>query len=161
MICKNFIAFFKEKVKGFVKFHQCYPGKMCKVIFNLYGMKPNSTFAIHIHEFGDLTDGCKSLGGHLNLKNVDHGSIFIDIQKSHTGDLINNIFTDQNGEFKYEYYDTRLNLFENIDQNIVGCSVVIHYGVDDYGLENNEESKKTGNAGGRMDCAIIGKMKNI
>jgi Cu-Zn family superoxide dismutase len=161
MICQNFIATFKENVKGYVKFHQCNPGKIAKVIFNLYGLQPNSKFAIHIHEFGDMTDGCNSLGSHLNLTNKEHGSIFIDIKNSHTGDLINNIFTDQKGEFKYEYYDQRLNLFESVNKNIIGCSVVIHYGIDDYGLGNNSESKKTGNAGGRMDCAVIGKMKNI
>ena len=51
--------------------------------------------------------------------------------------------------------------FGDIDKSIIGCSVVIHDGIDDYGLDNDQESKITGNAGGRLDCAIIGKMKSI
>ena len=161
MSCKNCIATFKDKVKGYIKFHQCSPNDIVKVTFNLYNLKQNNISACHIHEFGDMTDGCKSLGAHLNLKNKEHGTIYTDINNSHTGDLINNIKSDDKGEFKYEYLDPRLNIFGNVDESIIGCSVVIHDGVDDYGLGNNKESKITGNAGGRMDCAIIGKMKNI
>ena len=35
-------------------------------------------------------------------------------------------------------------------------SFVIHEGIDDLGRGDNEESLKTGNAGGRMGCGIIG-----
>ena len=161
MSCLNFIAIFNsEKVKGNVKFHQCTPDSIVKVIFNLYGMKPNTAFGCHVHEFGDTTKGCESLGGHLNLTNSDHGSIFININSSHTGDLLNNIFSDKDGKVQLSYDDPRLNMFGNINQSIIGTSVVIHDGVDDYGQGDNIESKKTGNAGGRMDCSIIGKAKS-
>ena len=159
--CLNFIACFNDQnVKGNVKFHQCNIAKNVTVTFNLHGMKPNKVHACHIHEFGDTTDGCKSLGAHLNLKNTEHGSMFVDINNSHTGDLTNNIKTDNKGNCFFSYEDPRLQLFGNVNQSIIGCSVVIHEGIDDLGLGNNKESKITGNAGGRLSCAIIGKMKN-
>ena len=157
----NFIAsFVNSKITGFVKFEQCCPNHNTLVIFKLKGFAPNSVHACHIHEYGDLTDGCKTLGGHLNLKNTEHGTIFYDIHNSHTGDLINNIESNQNGEVSMCYEDPRLNLFENVNNSIVGCSVVIHEGQDDYGFGSNKESKITGNAGGRMACAVIGKMSS-
>lgn len=160
MECLNFIATFNNTIKGTVKFHQCSQYNKTLVIFDLKGFKPKSINAIHIHEYGDLTNGCTSLGAHLNLTNKEHGSIFVDINNSHTGDLINNIYSDNNGEFRYKYEDPRLMLFGNIEESIIGCSVVIHKLKDDLGLGNNEESKKTGNAGERIACAIIGKTKN-
>ena len=156
----NFIANFMEgKIKGSVKFSQCCRRHNTFVTFNLSGFQPNSIHACHIHEYGDLTDGCKSLGGHLNLTNKEHGSIFIDVENSHTGDLVNNIDSNGQGIVDFEYEDPRLNLFENINNTILGCSVVIHEGKDDCGTGKNKESKITGNAGGRMACAIIGKMQ--
>ena len=42
------------------------------------------------------------------------------------------------------------------DFSIVGRMFVIHKDEDDLGLGNNEESLKTGNAGERIACSIIG-----
>ena len=41
---------------------------------HLKGLKRGQIHAIHIHEFGDLTQGCKSCGGHFNPGNCDHTS---------------------------------------------------------------------------------------
>ena len=101
MSCKNAIAILNEKnIKGTIKFHQCQGFDNCLVNFDLKGFKSNAIHAIHIHEYGDLSEGCKSLGGHLNLKNKTHGNLS-DIKNSHTGDLINNIHADKYGNFKY------------------------------------------------------------
>jgi Cu-Zn family superoxide dismutase len=89
----------------------------------------------------------------------------------HAGDLINNIKSDDEGNFVYEYNDELLNLFGPIQTTIIGRSVVIHDGVDDLGLGglNNdgtvdwkkfETSLENGNAGSRMACAIIGIASN-
>ena len=126
MKCYNAIAIFNNvNVKGEIKFHQCSKKYGCDVYINLYGLKPNTKKAIHIHEYGDLRDGCKSLGAHLNLKNKNHGNLG-DIKNSHTGDLINNIHADKNGNFKYSYIDPRIKISGNINKSIIGCSIVIH-----------------------------------
>jgi Cu-Zn family superoxide dismutase len=159
--CLNFIAVINEnKIKGTVSFHQCTNRSKVIVKFDLKGFKPNSTHACHIHEFGDTTNGCISLGAHLNLTNTTHGSIYRDIYSSHTGDLINNIKSDNNGNFKFMYEDPRLMMFVDITESIICTSIVIHEGIDDLGLGGNAESLKTGNAGGRMCCGIIAKSKN-
>jgi len=157
-MCKNAIAIFSQgAIKGNVLFHQCSYNRKTKITFDLRGFKPEKEHACHIHEYGDLRQGCKSLGGHLNLENTTHGTIFVDINRSHTGDLVNNIISDAKGNVKFSYTDPRLSLFGDVEKTIYGCSVVIHDGVDDYGLGNNKESLITGNAGSRLACAIIGK----
>ena len=62
MSCVNFIANFNDKVKGYVYFHQCSKTSNVMVIFDLYNMQPNMIHACHIHEYGDISNGCESLG---------------------------------------------------------------------------------------------------
>lgn len=157
--CNNAIALFNDKVKGYVKFHQCNKNRYTMVEFNLSGLEKNKKYACHIHEYGDISEGCKSLGMHWNPYNKNHGNIYIDIENSHAGDLLNNIITDNNGNYKKIYNDPRINLFGDNKYTIYGRSVVIHKGIDDLGLGNNRESKMTGNSGERLDCAIIGYSK--
>lgn len=171
--CINAIAKFDSKnVKGVVKFHQCPKQKGSRVYIDLYGLPSNQPRAIHVHEYGDEREGCKSLGGHWNPHGKTHGTILVDGMPRHAGDLINNILPNDEGVFKYDYFDPLINLAGNIDESIIGRSVVIHDGVDDFGFGgvDNEgniinrkvrmDSLKTGNAGSRMACAIIGIAKN-
>jgi superoxide dismutase, Cu-Zn family len=141
--------FHGPKVYGSVDFYQKPESVLVEV--NLWGLPPNKTLGFHIHEYGDSSNGCISLGGHWNPYNQFHGSIFINETKRHAGDLINNITTDKYGKFKIHYFDNLLKV-----KDIIGRSVVIHDGEDDLGLGGNLESLKTGNAGSRMACAIIG-----
>ena len=163
--CLNAIAIFdQDNIKGTVKFHQCNDANTGLFVdMNFFNLKPNQTHAIHIHEYGDFTEGCKSLGAHFNPQNTTHGTIWIEGMYRHAGDLINNLITDENGEFKFSYFDPLLNLKGDINDSILGRSVVVHEGEDDYGLgkgKDRKESLKTGNAGGRMACAIIGRCKD-
>lgn len=154
------IAVFDEpNVKGTITFSQEYGRRGGHVHFNLYDLPPNQIRAVHIHTYGDTTNGCMSLGGHWNPLNRQHGSMYIDINDSHAGDLINNLKANENGVFKFSYYDPRINIGGDIFYSILGRSVVIHEKFDDLGLGGNKESKITGNAGGRMGCAIIGHTK--
>lgn len=127
--------------------------KGSQVSFELRGFDANSVHAIHIHEFGDITKGCKSLGGHWNPQNRRHGSIRLDGDDRHAGDLINNLNADARGEVSHTYHDPLV-----VPSRILGRSVVIHEGRDDLGRGRDAESLITGNAGGRMACAIIGRM---
>ena len=161
MTCKNAIAILKGTgVNGIVSFHQCLGHDHVRVQIQLSGMTPFAVHAIHIHEYGDEREGCKSLGGHWNPTGETHGSIWVPSRPRHSGDLINNIEADRDGRFKYAYNDTRLELFGNVDDTIIGRSIVVHQGVDDLGLGDDPESLVTGNAGARMGCAIIGLAKS-
>ena len=77
----------------------------------------------------------------------------------HVGDL-GNIITDENGNCTMKFYDNMIKLNGDF-QNIIGRSIVIHEKTDDLGLTNNEESLKTGNAGNRIACAVIGYSKKM
>lgn len=156
----NLIATFDDdnSVKGTVKFHQCVDDeKHTWIYFDLYNLSPNSTHAIHIHEWGDKSGGCKTLGPHWNPYNKSHGSIMINPIERHVGDLINNFKTDNQGQYKGYYKDNLIRV--RGCYSVLGRSVVIHKGIDDLGLGDNVESLKTGNAGDRLSCAIIGYMK--
>ena len=79
--------------------------------------------------------------------------------QSHAGDLLNNIKPNEKGEFKFKYFDKRIKIKGDISESIIGRSVVIHEGEDDLGRGNNYNSIITGNAGGRLACAIIAHSK--
>ena len=44
----------------------------------------------------------------------------------------------------------------NGERSVIGRAIVLHANTDDLGLGGNEESLKTGNAGARSGCGIIG-----
>jgi Cu-Zn family superoxide dismutase len=130
------IAFFSNKIPGNYKiqgsivFEQ--KGINCPVFiyFNLSGLKPNVTHAIHIHEYGDLSDGCNSLGKHFNPYNRYH----FHSGMGHVGDLMNNITADKNGNVIQLYQTETISLFGVQKNCIIGRSIVIHEFPDDYGL---------------------------
>ena len=141
---------------GFVLFSQCCKYHSVTIEFNLVNFSSESTHAIHIHEYGDLSDGCKSLGYHYNPSNCTHGSFSIPDKPRHAGDLINNFKSDKNGSFYFKYEDETITLFG--EYTILGRSVVIHGGSDDLGLGKGDKSKESlisGNAGKRIVCGII------
>ena len=196
----NAIAFFNNpqlfgNIKGGVMFFG-KPEGHTEVKIRLSGFQPHSIHAIHIHEYGDISKGCKSTGAHFNPFGLTHGSRKYPQKPRHAGDLINNITANENGQVSVDFED---HLFEVKD--ILGRAVVIHDLTDDLGLQGrkfnkqlilyenmptetlynmckernyfshatprdllikklNEESLKTGNAGGRMACSVIGLMKS-
>lgn len=120
------------EIKGYVRFSQVNRDAPVRIIIRLGGFKPYKIHAIHIHEYGDLRRGCKSLGGHWNPTDVDHGHMQW-TPTHHAGDLINNIFSDSDGRVVIPpFVSSSLTLFG--DASIQGRSVVIHECPDDFGL---------------------------
>ena len=56
-------------VQGIIKMKQD-PGKPTIIRGLIKGLEPGE-HGFHIHEFGDLSDGCASAGGHYNPDGVD------------------------------------------------------------------------------------------
>jgi Cu/Zn superoxide dismutase len=141
---------------GSVRFDAAPEGTL--VTFDLAGFAPKAIHAIHVHELGDTSRGCESLGGHLNPAGVRHGSVLAGDPPSsrHAGDLINNLRADDLGRFQFAYVDPLLRV-DGSAWGVLGRSVVIHAGVDDLGRGEGPDSLTTGSAGGRMACAVIGR----
>ncbi|MFS8615340.1 MAG: superoxide dismutase family protein [Solitalea sp.] len=108
----------------------------------------SGTHAIHIHENGDCSapDG-SSAGGHWNPTNEDHGKW--GEEPFHRGD-IGNIEVGDDGAGSLEL-TTDLWCLDCPDsvKNIVGRAIIVHETHDDF------HTQPTGNAGGRMGCAVI------
>jgi len=94
-----------------------------------------------------------STGGHYNPEKLEHGAP--NDQVRHIGDL-GNIRANDQGVAETKFSDQVITLAGH--WSIVGRAVVIHSGIDDLGKTNHPDSKKTGNAGGRAGCGVVGIM---
>jgi Cu-Zn family superoxide dismutase len=147
------IAVFTNEVKGTVKFTEV--GNKVRLDVSITELKPNSLHGFHVHEAGDLSDKCTSMCAHFNPYNMNHGCP--GLKNRHVGDL-GNLQTNNKGEAKYSFYDNMIKL-RGTKANIIGRGLIIHEDQDDCGQGGNAESLKTGNAGKRIACAVIGYSK--
>ena len=151
----------KDSIKGTIEFKEIDKTTV-EIKLDIKGLPPGY-HGFHIHEAGDLTKSCKSACSHFNPFNKTHGGP--NDKERHVGDL-GNIFANSKGIVKTKLYDTKIKLHGK--HSIIGRSVVIHEHPDDLGkggLDANgtiinknvyKESKKTGNAGSRIACGVIG-----
>ncbi|KAK7681544.1 Superoxide dismutase [Cu-Zn] [Cerrena zonata] len=151
LVSKAVTVLKSDSVSGTVTFNQAKIGEPVTVVGDLRGLDPNAKRGFHVHVSGDLSGGCASAGSHFNPFSRDHGAPG-DIER-HAGDL-GNIESDSSGNAKFTFEDRLISL--NGPLSIVGRSVVVHAGTDDLGKGGNDESLKTGNAGGRAACGVIG-----
>ncbi|KAI9060870.1 hypothetical protein FKP32DRAFT_1760000 [Trametes sanguinea] len=140
-----------EKVSGTVTFTQPYPTAPVTVSGEIKNLDPSAKRGFHIHASGDLSNGCISAGAHFNPFGRTHGAP-TDLNR-HVGDL-GNIESDSKGVASFSFEDTMISL--NGPLSIVGRAVVVHAGTDDLGRGGDDESLKTGNAGSRAACGVIG-----
>ncbi|CDH48716.1 superoxide dismutase (cu-zn) [Lichtheimia corymbifera JMRC:FSU:9682] len=141
-------------ISGFVRFSQC-DGEHTKVHFELDGLEPGTEHGVHVHEFGDMSDGCTSMGAHYNPFNVTHGGPFDKVR--HQGDF-GNVKADENGHVSFDLTDPVATLHG--PRSILGRGIVVHADRDDLGRGNFEDSKTTGHAGARLGCGIIAVSEN-
>uniref|UniRef100_A0A147BUC0 Putative copper/zinc superoxide dismutase n=1 Tax=Ixodes ricinus TaxID=34613 RepID=A0A147BUC0_IXORI len=79
-------------ISGFVRFVQTSNWSV-EVTVNVIGLPPGS-HGFHVHQYGDITKGCASAGGHFNPLSMYHGGP--DSVVRHVGDL-GNIVADSDG----------------------------------------------------------------
>lgn len=133
------------QTQGTAKFVQT--GKNVEMDLNVYKLTPG-IHAVHIHEKGDCssTDG-SSAGGHWNPTNHDHGKF--GSETFHMGD-IGNLNADKDGTARLVFKTDKWCIgCKDETKNIVGKSLIIHAGRDDF------KTQPTGNAGGRVGCIEI------
>jgi superoxide dismutase, Cu-Zn family len=145
----------KNKVSGVIKFLQ--KKNKVKVLYEIKGLD-DGEHGFHIHEYGDLTDECKSACSHFNPDNETHGGRHN--KNRHAGDLGN--IVSKNKIAKGSFYDKQISLYYHNKYCIIGRAVIVHQDRDDLGKgkgEKKEDSLKTGNAGKRLACGVIGLTK--
>jgi superoxide dismutase, Cu-Zn family len=100
----------------------------------------------HVHEKGDCSapDGA-SAGGHFNPASSPHA--LPAASPRHLGDL-GNVTIDAEGKGTLEIVAPGANLKEGDPNSFVGRAIIVHEKKDDGG-------QPTGNAGGRIGCAVI------
>lgn len=138
-----------SNIGGNITFTQLPNGKV-QVSGMIHGLA-SGQYGFHIHEKGDITGGCDSAGGHFNPENKQHGHP--NDEDRHVGDL-GNVEFNENQVANVNIIDDKISLFGA--HCIIGRSVVLHEKADDYGKGNHPSSRKTGNAGGRVACGVIG-----
>ena len=140
-------------ISGFIKFTE--KNDKVKIEYEIKGLK-DGKHGFHIHEYGDLTDGCASSCSHFNPFKKNHGGL--KSKERHVGDLGNII--SKNKISKGVINDKLISLDFKSKCCIIGRCIVIHEDEDDLGKGGDEESLKTGNAGKRLCCGVIGISKN-
>jgi len=141
----------KTGVTGVVRFVQLTE-KTIIVEGSIDGLKPGK-HGLHIHEYGDFSNGCLSTGDHFNPFSKNHGSPQ-DVDR-HAGDL-GNIVADAQGHASFRIADQVLKVWD-----IIGRAMVVHELEDDLGRGGNELSLMTGNAGARLACGIVARSAGV
>ncbi|CAG03736.1 unnamed protein product, partial [Tetraodon nigroviridis] len=132
------------KVHGHVLFKQDHPQGGLSALLQLGGfLSDGEPTAVHIHQYGDLSQGCGSTGGHYNPHGKNH--------PNHPGDFGN--FEPQEGKVDAAV-ESNATLFGAT--SVIGRAVVVHEKRDDLGQGGDAGSLLHGNAGRRLACCVIG-----
>jgi superoxide dismutase, Cu-Zn family len=111
---------------------------------------PAGGHGFHIHEKGqcDAATGFDSAGGHYAPRKREHGYLIQD--GPHAGDMPNQ-FVSSDGTLHLQVVnpDVTLGSGEGTLFDADGSAFILHANVDDY------RSQPSGNAGGRIACAVI------
>lgn len=138
-----------SKLKGKATFTQNDKGAL--VLRIEVSDAPPGEHAVHIHDKGDCTspDG-KSAGDHWNPMHMEHGKWGAPGDHYHLGD-VGNLSVEPNGKGTLTLETTKWSAGGGGISDVVGHSIVVHGGVDDF------KSQPAGNSGPRIGCGVIGK----
>jgi Cu-Zn family superoxide dismutase len=139
-------TFADTTVEGTVKFDADPTGKVKMTLELTVPAKANKSIAVHIHEHGDCGDTAKMAHGHWNPTNAQHGKW--GSASFHSGD-IGNVKLDGKGKGKMTLTTDLWTLGGKSDKNILGRSIIVHGGTDDY------KTQPSGNSGTRIGCGVI------
>ena len=106
---------------------------------------------MHVHIFGDLSQGFTNAAGIFNPFGRNHGGP--EDEERMAGDL-GNIVANDEGVAEVQIEDRQVKLIG--PHSIIGRSVVIKAGEDDYGRSASDLSLVDGNSGAAIAGGVIG-----
>jgi len=118
------------------------------------GLTPGA-HGLAIHETGDVSRGCASLGAHFNPRGTRHGSPEFNADKRHVGDL-GNVTAGEDGRASFRLTDRLVKVWD-----VIGRSVVVASKPDDLGLGSAPTSSLDGNCGTGVACGIIARSAGL
>lgn len=133
-------------ISGTLKFNTEPDGKVKMVLDLSIPAKAGKSVAVHIHQDGDCGDMGNMAHGHWNPTNAKHGKW--GSASFHSGD-IGNVKLDAKGKGTLTITTDLWTLGGTSDKNILGKSIIVHGGEDDY------TSQPAGNSGPRIGCGVI------
>jgi Cu-Zn family superoxide dismutase len=133
-----------SSVSGQVRFAQA--GGTVVVSGEIRGLRPNAEHGFHVHEKGDCAGGDgMATGGHFNPGGKAHGHPMRG--DHHAGDLPA-LQADASGVARFRFESTSIAVGSG-PADVTGRGLIVHQNPDDY------RTQPTGNAGGRIACAVI------
>mmetsp|Transcript_109072 Transcript_109072/g.307472 ORF Transcript_109072/g.307472 Transcript_109072/m.307472 type:complete len:154 (+) Transcript_109072:23-484(+) len=139
-----------EGISGNLILHQAQEEAPTSIDGTIKGLQPGK-HGIHVHVFGDFTEGYVTAGGIFNPFGRNHGSP--DDEERMVGDL-GNIEADESGVASVNIEDRLVKLIG--PHSIIGRSIVIKSNEDDLGRGGHEYSLSTGNSGQRIAGGVVG-----
>lgn len=132
---------------GTATFSQMNDGDVTLTLDITVPSRANKSVAVHLHEMSHCGNHGGDAKAHWNPTNANHGEF--GKGSFHLGD-IGNIALDFKGHAIYKITTNAWNINgSDATRNIVGRSVMIHGGVDDY------KTQPTGNSGTKIGCGGI------
>eukprot|EP00112_Aurelia_sp_Birch-Aquarium-sp1_P003032 Seg1340.8 transcript_id=Seg1340.8/GoldUCD/mRNA.D3Y31 product="Copper chaperone for superoxide dismutase" protein_id=Seg1340.8/GoldUCD/D3Y31 len=106
---------------------------------------PQGKHGLHIHELGDLSNGCSNTGNHFNPAGNRHGNR-TDTER-HVGDL-GNIFSDSEQRSIFRFQDDRIKVWD-----VIGRAMVV---------DSEEDTFQANfNCGTGVACGIIARSAGL
>ena len=139
--------------KGVIRMTQLDP-EHCVIEGTVDGLTPGA-HGLAVHETGDTSQGCASLGGHYNPRGARHGSPDMGADQRHAGDL-GNIVAGEDGRARFRLVDKVIKVWD-----MIGRSVVVSAGQDDLGLGQSPQSPLDGNCGPGVACGVIARAAGV
>jgi len=133
-------------VEGTIKFDTVSGGKVKMILDIKIPCKAGKTVGVHIHEHGDCGDAGNLAHGHWNPSNAEHGKW--GSGSFHAGD-IGNVKLNGQGKGTLTLTTNLWTLGGSADKNVLGKSIIVHGGADDY------KTQPSGNSGSRIGCGVI------
>jgi len=141
-------------IQGVINFAQMIGMNQMKITGDIQGLPIDRKLAVHVHEYGDLTNGPVSTGSRFNPeKKVSNTS---KDQTYYANGELSNLQINPEGQAKIDVIDKRLTLFG--PSSIIGRSVVIidEKEEDILRVESEESKGSITTSTNRLAAGVIG-----